>query len=125
MKPILKPAAQTGAFVGMTERGVPPKKAVVKVYSTRKGWLFVVVGAAMIAGAFAFVIYTMHETKGAPSVSLLVFAALLALPGAYFILAGGHLISGDAMEAAEKSGGVITRTAAAALRIARVKDSAA
>lgn len=119
----MKPPEQTGAFTAMTDQGVPHDRARAKVQSTRRGWMFLAAGALCIAGAFAFVIYTMSVTKGAPGISLLVFAALPGLPGAYFLLAGGHLISGDAMRAAEDSGGIITRTAAKALKMARGKDA--
>ena len=118
----MKPAEQTGAFQALTDRGVPADRAVAKVQSTRRGVVFLVIGAICVAAGFAFVIYTMTITKGAPSIGLLVFAALPGLPGAYFLLAGGHLISGDAMRAAEESGGVLARTAAKALRAARGKD---
>lgn len=117
----MKPVEQTGTFRGLRDLGVPEETAIVKTQSTRRGWLFVVLGAVFIALAFAFIIWAMRETKAAPSVPLLVFAALPALPGAYFLLAGGHLIAGDAMKAAEQSGGVIARTAAKALRFARPK----
>lgn len=106
----------------MVAMGIPPERAQVKLRHTRRGWLLCLIGALCIGGAFAFVIYTMRVTKGAPSVALLVFAALLALPGFYFLLAGGHLISGDAMRAAEASGNVVARTAARVLRVARGKD---
>jgi len=118
----MKPAEQTGAYAALTDRGVPPQRAAEKIQSTRRGVLFLVAGALFVVGAFAFVIYVMKETKGAPGISMLIFAALLGLPGAYFLLAGGHLISGDAMRAAEETGGIITRTAAKALKVARVKE---
>lgn len=117
----MKAPEQTAAFQALTARNVPPDKALVKIRGTRKGWLFVGSGMVLIAAAFAFVIWTMIATKAAPPVALLVFAALPGLPGAYFILAGGHLISADAMQAAEKSGGLIARTAAKALDLARPK----
>jgi len=119
----MKPPEETGAFQALTAQGVPPERAVVKIQSTRRGWLFLVVGAICIAAAFAFIIRTMAMTKGAPSLGLLIFAAFPGLPGAYFLLAAGHLISGDAMRAAEESGGVLARTAAKVLRVARGKDA--
>lgn len=118
----MKPPEQTDAYPALIDRGVPPAAAAAKIQSTRRGILFLVAGGIAIAGAFAFVIYTMKTTQGTPGTSMLIFAALLGLPGAYFLLAGGFLISGDAMHAAEQSGGIITRTAARALRIARPKD---
>ncbi len=118
----MKPPEQTGTFTGLTSMGIPPGRAVVKVRQSRKGWVFVILGAFCIAGGFAFIVWTMVVTKGAPSLPLLVFAALPALPGAYFLLAGGHMISGDAMRAAEVSGGVLAKTAARALRLARGKE---
>jgi len=121
----MKPAEQTGAFQALTDRGVPPGRAVEKVQSTRRGVVFLIVGAICVAAAFALVIYTMTITKGAPSIGVLVFAALPGLPGAYFLLAGGHLISGDAMRAAEESGGILAKTAAKALRVARGKEEQA
>lgn len=108
----------------LTRQGVPLPRAIVKVQSTRRGILFVVAGLVCIAGAFGFVIYTMTVTKGAPGFGAMIFALIVGAPGTYFLLAGGHLISGDAMHAAEESGGIITRTAAKALKIARVKDPA-
>ena len=118
----MKPPEETDSFAQLRDMGVPRERARVKVHSTRRGWLFLFAGSICIAAAFAFIIWTMHVTKGAPSVALLIFAALPGLPGAYFLLAGGHLISGDAMRAAEASGGIVARTAARALKIARVKD---
>ncbi len=112
----------TGAFAALTERGVPPEKAVAKIQSTRRGILFLVAGAVFMVGAFAFVIYTMTVTEGAANVSTLIFALLPGLLGFYLGLAGGHLISADAMQAAEASGSIITRTAAKALTIARGKE---
>jgi peptidoglycan/LPS O-acetylase OafA/YrhL len=106
----------------LRDQGVPADRARAKVQSTRRGWLFLFAGACCIAAAFGFVIYTMTITKGAPAVSTMIFALLPGLPGAYFLLAGGHLISGDAMRAAEDSGNVLARTAAKALRLARVKE---
>jgi len=119
----MKPPEQTGSYRVLTSRGVPPERARVKIQSTRRGWLFLFAGALCIGVAFAFIIWAMKETKAAPSIPLLIFAALPALPGAYFLLAGGHLISGDAMRAAEGSGNVVARTAAKALRIARGRDA--
>lgn len=121
----MKPPEQTELAVRLTSQGVPLERAVIKIQSTRRGWLFFVVGAVCIAAAFGFVIYVMRETHGAPSIPLMLFALLPGLPGAYFLLAGGHLISGDAMHAAEESGGIITRTAAKALKLARVKEPSA
>jgi nitrate reductase NapE component len=118
----MKPPEESGLFPALTDKGVPPERAAEKIQSTRKGWLFVILGAVCIAGGFAFIVWTMIVTKGAPTVALLIFAALPALPGAYFLLAGGHMISGDAMRAAEESGGVLAKTAARALRLARGKE---
>jgi len=115
----MKPVEQTAAFAALTEQNVPPAKAVVKIVSTRRGWFFVVAGAVLIAASFAFVIWTMIATKAAPPVALLVFAALPGLPGFYFVLAGGHIISAEAMNAAEASGGIIAKTAARVLNAAR------
>lgn len=120
----MKRPEESGVFVALTSQHIPPKKAVAKIQSTRRGWVFFVVGAVCIAAAFGFVIYVMHETHGAPSIQSMIFALLPGLPGAYFLLAGGHLISADAMHAAEESGGIITRTAAKALRIVRPKEEA-
>lgn len=119
----MKPPEQTGAFTAMMGQGVPVERARAKVQSTRRGWVFLVAGALCIAAAFGFVIYTMTITKGAPAVSTMIFALLPGAPGMYFLLAGGHLISGDAMRAAEASGGVLSRTAAKALNLARAKDT--
>jgi len=118
----MKPPEQTGSYQALTSRGVPPERARVKIQSTRRGWLFLFAGALSIGAAFGFIIWTMRETKGVPSIPLLIFAALPGLPGAYFLLAGGHLISGDAMRAAEDSGNVVAKTAAKALRIARGRE---
>jgi len=115
----MRPPEESGIFPVLTEQGVPPERAKEKIQSTRRGWMFFAVGVFCLAGAFAFVIYTMTVTKGAPNLSTMIFALLPGLPGAYFLLAGGHLISGDAMQAAETAGGIITRTAARALLIAR------
>ena len=119
----MKPPEQTGTFLALTDQGVPPERAKAKIQSTRRGVLFLLAGGLFIAMAFGFVIYTMIITKGAPSIASMIFALLPGLPGAYFLLAGGHLLSGDAMRAAEESGGIITRTAARVLKVARVKDS--
>ena len=118
----MKRPEDTDAYPALVARDVPPAKAIAKIRSSRRGWLFFALGAVCIAAAFAFIIWTMKETKGTPSIPLLIFAALPGLPGAYFLLAGGHLISGDAMRAAEDSGGVVARTAAKALRIARGRE---
>jgi len=120
----MKDPKETGGFVAMTQQGVPPKRAENKIQNTRRGWTFFAVGVLCIGMAFGFVIYTMIVTKGAPSIPSMIFALLPGLPGAYFLLAGGHLLSGDAMRAAEESGGIITRTAARVLKVARVKDPA-
>jgi len=117
----MRPPEETGAFVGLTARGVPPERARTKIQNTRRGVLFLLAGGLFIAMSFGFVIYTMIITKGAPSIASMIFALLPGLPGAYFLLAGGHLLSGDAMLAAEETGGIITRTAAKALKVARVK----
>lgn len=120
----MRPPEQTELAARLTRQGVPMPRAIVKVQSTRRGILFVVAGLVCIAGAFGFVIYTMTVTQGAPGFGAMIFALIVGAPGTYFLLAGGHLISGDAMHAAEESGGIITRTAAKALKIARVKDPA-
>ena len=113
---------QTAGFRALVARGIPAPRAEEKIQNTRRGVLFLLAGGLFIAMAFGFVIYTMAITKGAPSLASMVFALLPGLPGAYFLLAGGHLLSGDAMRAAEESGGIITRTAARALAAARVKE---
>lgn len=100
---------------------MPPAKAHYKVRTLGRGILFFVLGGICLFGAFAFIVIVMRETKGAPSVGMLVFASLLALPGAYFLFAGGHVVSGEAMEAAGETGSIIARTAAKALRLARPK----
>lgn len=120
----MKPPEETGAFPVLTAQGIPPERARKKIQDTRRGVLFIVAGLLFLAGAFGFVVYTMTVTKGAPEIKTMIFALLLGLPGAYFLLAGGHLISGDAMQAAETAGGIITRTAAKALMIARGKGDA-
>jgi len=118
----MKPAEQTEIAARLTAQNVPLKRVVSKIQNTRRGVLFLFAGGLFIAMSFGFVIYTMVITKGAPSIASMIFALLPGLPGAYFLLAGGHLLSGDAMLAAEESGGIITRTAAKALRVARVKE---
>ena len=100
---------------------MPPDKARYKVKSLGRGIVFFVLGACCIGGAFAFVIWVMRETKGAPSIPILLFAAVPLVAGGYFLFAGGHIVSGEAMEAAGETGSIVARTAARALRLARPK----
>ena len=100
---------------------MPPEKARYKVKTLGRGLLFFLLGGLFLFGGFAFVVLVMHETKGAPSIPLLIFAAIPALAGAYFLFAGGHIVSGEAMEAAGETGSIVARTAAKALRLARPK----
>lgn len=100
---------------------MPPATARYKVKTLGRGILFFVLGGGCLFGAFAFVVMVMRETKGAPSLGMLIFASLLALPGAYFLFAGGHIMSGEAMQAAGETGSIVARTAAKALRLARPK----
>lgn len=100
---------------------MPPEKARYKVKTLGRGILFFVLGGFCLLGAFAFLVWVMRETKGSPSIPLLLFAALLGLPGAYFLFAGGHIVSGEAMEAAGETGSIVARAAARALRLARPK----
>jgi len=100
---------------------MPPEKARYKAKSLGRGILYFVIGGLCIAAAFAFVIWAMRETKGAPSIAILLFACLPGLPGTYFLFAGGHIVSGEAMEAAGETGNIVVRTAAKALRLARPK----
>lgn len=100
---------------------MPPEKARYKAKSLGRGAVYFVIGGLCIAAAFAFVVFTMRETKGAPSVAILLFACLPGLPGAYFLFAGGHIVSGEAMEAAGETGNILAKTAARALRLARPK----
>lgn len=119
----MKEIEQTGAFLGMTQgMGIPAETAADKIRATRRGWLLAAVGALMFLGAFGSVIGLTVFTKAAPSTSLLIFAGLLAVPGMLFVLMGGHLIAGDAMRAAEQSGGFMAKTAAKALNLARPKS---
>lgn len=100
---------------------MPPEKARYKAKSLGRGIVFFAIGALCLLGAFAFVVLVMRETKGQPSLSVLGFASLLAIPGGYFLFAGGHILSGEAMEAAGETGSIVARTAAKALRLARPK----
>lgn len=119
----MKPIEQTKSFARMQAMGVPPRTAKLKAADTRRGWWFVGIGAACAVIAFTLIIVMTLVTKAVPSVSLLVFAGLLAAPGGIMIFAGGHLVAGDAMRAAEKSGGMLSRAAAKALNLARAKDA--
>ena len=100
---------------------MPPEKARYKARSLGRGVVFFVLGAICFAGAFGLVVYVAVTTKGSPSIPVLIFSSLLALPGAYFLFAGGHIVSGEAMEAAGETGNIVARTAARALRLARPK----
>ena len=94
---------------------MPPERAVRKASEMNKGILFMALGGFFILLGFGLVIAVMVLTKASPSIPIMVLAAFPALPGGYFLLAGGNLISRDAMHAAEQSGGIITRTAARVL----------
>lgn len=100
---------------------MPPEKARYKVKTLGRGIVFFVLGGICLVGAFAFTILVMRETKGAPSIAVLIFAAIPAVAGAYFLFAGGHIISGEAMEAAGETGSIVARTTARVLRLARPK----
>lgn len=100
---------------------MPAEKARYKVMTLSRGVVFFVLGGLCLVGAFAFTILVMRETHGSPSVAVLIFAAIPAVAGAYFLFAGGHIISGEAMEAAGETGSIVARTAARALRLARPK----
>lgn len=119
----MKPIEQTQSFVGMKALGVPPKTAKRKAADTRRGWWFVGIGATCAIIGFALIIAMTVITKAVPGIPLLVFAGLLAAPGGILIFAGGHLVAGDAMRAAEKSGGLLSRSAARALNLARTKGT--
>lgn len=101
---------------------MPAAKAHYKARSLGRGIVFFVIGAVCFVGAFGLVGYVAVTTKGSPSIPLLIFGSLLALPGAYFLFAGGHIVSGEAMEAAGETGNIVARTAARALRLARPKS---
>lgn len=106
----------------MVAMGMPPERAERKVAETRKGIIYVGLGAFFILLGFGLAIVPYVVTKTNPPALLLALAAVSAVPGAYLLLAGGNLISRDAMRAAEQSGSVITRTAAKVLNRGR-KDT--
>lgn len=98
---------------------MPPERALRKASETSKGILFVVLGAFFILLGFGLALTALVLTKASPSIPFLLLCGAPALPGAYFLLAGGNLISRDAMDAAEQSGGIITKTVARALKPVR------
>jgi hypothetical protein len=100
---------------------MPRQRAEYKAKSMGRSVAFFALGAVCIAGAFAFVVWTMRETKGAPSIPVLLFAAVPLVAGGYFLFAGGNILSAEAMDAAGETGNVVVRTAAKALRLARPK----
>ena len=106
----------TGQMVAFN---IPEERARVKAQSVGRGFAFIALGLFCVALGFGLVVWILIQTKASPSVALLIFAALPVGPGVYFLLAGGHIISGDAMTAAEHSGGILTRTVAKGLRMAR------
>lgn len=108
----------TGSMLALNP-DMPPERARQKAAGVARGVAFIALGLLCVAAGFGLVIWILVQTKASPSLGLLIFAALPVLPGVYFLLAGGHIISGDAMHAAEHSGGILARTAAKALKAAR------
>lgn len=98
---------------------MPADRIQRKVSETRKGIVFVALGVFFILLGFGLAITILLITKATVSLPLVGLCALPAIPGAYFLLAGGNLISRDAMRAAEVSGDIITRTAAKVLNRGR------
>jgi hypothetical protein len=115
----MKDVAKITAAMLAANPDMPPERAHRKASEMGKGIVFVALGAFLILLGFGLAIAVLLITKASPSIPLIGLAALPALPGAYYLLAGGNLISRDAMQAAEQSGGVITRTAAKVLNRSR------
>jgi hypothetical protein len=100
---------------------IPAPVAAMKAASIPRAIVFFLLGLLCILAPFALIAWLTITTKAAPPWPLLIFAALPLIAGIYFLFAGGNLLSGEAMDAAERTGGVVARTAARALKVARVK----
>lgn len=101
---------------------MPRARARQKAANLPRAIVFIIAGILLTLLGFGLVVFVLLTTKAAPSIPIVVLAAGPVLPGIWFLLAGGNLISGDAMDAAEQSGNAIARTAARALKAARSKD---
>ena len=115
----MKAVEQITATMMALNPDMPQERAERKASEMGRGILFVALGVFLVLLGFGLAIAVLLITKASPSIPLLILAAAPALPGGYFLLAGGNLISRDAMAAAEQSGGIITKTVSRALNLAR------
>ncbi len=101
---------------------LPEHKAREKAASLWRGVLFLIIGLASLAFGGALMLKVVSTTNAAPTIGLLIFAGVPMIVGLYCVFAGGHIMSGEAMAAAEKSGGALAKLAARLVNAARGKN---
>lgn len=103
----------------LEERRIPKHVAAMKYESWRGGNLIACFGACVVLLSFGIVALPIVVLKQIPGMWFLAFAAVGGLGGLLFLYIGAHAASGEAMDAAGKSGSRLAKaiaTAAAKVR---------
>jgi hypothetical protein len=98
MKRISRELTQT-----LVAHDVPEKKARHMARSVGRGLGLIVIGLVMLAAALGLVGYVVFKLGKEPGMGVMVFSGFLCLSAVYFLVAGGNLMSGQALDAAGES----------------------
>ena len=106
----------------LEERKIPKAVADMKYESWRGGNLVAIFGGCVVLLSFALVALPILVMKEIPGMWFLAFASVGGMGGLMLVYIGAHAASGEAMDAAGKSGSRLAKaiaTAAAKIRGAR------
>lgn len=112
---------KTTAQLQALNPNMPPAKAVQKAASLERGVALLALGAFLMLVAGALVIVPIALLREMPGVAFLIFAGLFGSGGLFLVFAGGHIMSGEAMDAAGKSGSLLAKIVAGAVAKIRAK----
>lgn len=87
----------------LTSAGIPAQKAETMTRSVGKGLALILVGLILLAVAVGTPGYIVLKLAKEPSVSIMLFAGFALLAAVYFLVAGGNIISGQALDHAGQS----------------------
>ena len=82
---------------------IPEAKARSMTKSIGRGIALILLGLVLLVAGVGLVIYIIVKLAKEPALSVMLLSGFLGLAGVYFLVAGGNVISGQALDAAGES----------------------
>lgn len=93
--------------------GMPAAKADQKAESVGRGIALLAIGIFLMLIAAGLVLVPMVVFKEIPGIAFLIFTGIFGVIGALLLMAGGHVMSGEGLDAAAQAGSRVAKAIAA------------